>query len=289
MIHQIRCFDVPLMVFVSGLSYSGKTLKASFLSYYIPRTLRLIIPVYIFLSVYFILFAVLGKSLPISTILGSYCLLQSPSIGYVWIIKVFLLIMLVTPLLLRLSHHISNWYFWILLISILFMNLAICHYAIPNINGPLLRLAVTEIIPYLMGYSVVFLLGLRIRSICPKEEKIYIIIILISSILIFIAHFVTERSLSLQASKYPPQAYFLIYGMLISTILWKLRSFKFINKVAENNLILFIGRNTIWIYLWHIVFVLFANKYIFNWGGGIYLSMYQHFVALSYNTSLYKN
>lgn len=46
LIKQIRCFDVPLMVFVSGLSCSYKS--GDFWGYLLKRTKRLIIPTWIF-------------------------------------------------------------------------------------------------------------------------------------------------------------------------------------------------------------------------------------------------
>lgn len=51
-IFQIRTFDVPLMIFVSGMAYSGR--KPDFSpSFFIKRLKRLVLPVYIFLTAYF--------------------------------------------------------------------------------------------------------------------------------------------------------------------------------------------------------------------------------------------
>ena len=48
---QIRCFDVPLMIFISGLTASQKTFP-SYGKYIVSRTKRLLVPVYIFLTLY---------------------------------------------------------------------------------------------------------------------------------------------------------------------------------------------------------------------------------------------
>lgn len=61
LINQIRSFDVPLMVFLSGVSYAlsnsviGRP-KLAYSSYCIKRFKRLILPSWIFLLIYYILF-----------------------------------------------------------------------------------------------------------------------------------------------------------------------------------------------------------------------------------------
>ena len=265
MVHQVRCFDVPLMVFVSGLSYSGKNIKPSFRNYFLPRILRLTVPVYVFITVYFIICALLGKAQSITTVLGTYCLLTSPSIGYVWIIKVFILMMLITPMLLKLSRYINHWYTFIFLALTLLIEDVICQNVVPNINLPLLKLAFSETIPYIIGYSAIFMLGLNMRNVSSKEGISTIVILTVMAIVIFFIQLFSGKSLNLQAYKYPPQAYFLIYGMLVSCILWSMRNFKPLIKVSLNKLVIFIGSNTIWIYLWHICYVIFANKYLAHW------------------------
>ena len=48
---QIRCFDVPMMLFISGLTSSGRS-AGNYLEYIVKRTKRLILPVWIFLFFY---------------------------------------------------------------------------------------------------------------------------------------------------------------------------------------------------------------------------------------------
>ena len=87
----IRNFDVPLMVFVSGCLSNGSLGRSDGLfAYYKKRFLRLLVPTWIFLTIYFGIFLVFGKNgLPAKeTILKSY-LLQNDSIGYVWIIRIY--------------------------------------------------------------------------------------------------------------------------------------------------------------------------------------------------------
>lgn len=51
---NIRCFDVPLMIFISGLIYADKNTGINF-HFFIHRLKRLLIPLYLFLTIFFIL------------------------------------------------------------------------------------------------------------------------------------------------------------------------------------------------------------------------------------------
>ncbi|MFQ3221147.1 MAG: fucose 4-O-acetylase-like acetyltransferase, partial [Paraglaciecola sp.] len=91
---QIRNFDVPLMVLVSGMSFglSYKT-NEEYFNYLWKRVKRLIFPVWIFLTVYFVSLLMLDPQsldLDLKTVITSYLLIGG--IGYVWIIKVFILV-----------------------------------------------------------------------------------------------------------------------------------------------------------------------------------------------------
>lgn len=99
-ITQFRSFDVPLMVFVSGLSFSTK--GGGFWKYVWKRVKRLCIPVYLFLTILFT--AVIGAGIVglknpwgWDQIAGTYLLLNEPNIGYVWIIRVFLMMSIIAP------------------------------------------------------------------------------------------------------------------------------------------------------------------------------------------------
>lgn len=110
-ISQLRCFDVPLMIFVSGLTCANKPIK-NYWKYVKNRTLRLLVPTWLFLTVYlfalYILQTVFGKSgyVDWQVVYESY--LGIGGIGYIWIIRIFLLIMLVTPLLYKINETVRN-------------------------------------------------------------------------------------------------------------------------------------------------------------------------------------
>ncbi len=72
---QIRNFDVPLMVVVSGMSFSIGYKNESYIQYLWKRVKRLLFPVWIFLTIYFstlLLVLPSAEALNLRTILRSY-------------------------------------------------------------------------------------------------------------------------------------------------------------------------------------------------------------------------
>lgn len=91
LLFQLRSFDVPLMVFTSGLAFSGRNTGA-YLPFIGKRTLRLIVPVYLFVAAYILLNPILSgwglvDEYTSKVIAGTFMLRLNPSIGYVWIIR----------------------------------------------------------------------------------------------------------------------------------------------------------------------------------------------------------
>ena len=107
---QFRSFDVPLLIIISGLlgaqSYSKK--KSGF-KYFIKRITRLALPVWIFLTIFIVISFVskiIGLDiciLNLKTIMRSYLLLDG--IGYVWIVRVYILCAIMLPLLIKIKKE----------------------------------------------------------------------------------------------------------------------------------------------------------------------------------------
>lgn len=254
-VFQLRCFDVPLMVFTSGLAFSGKNIGPYF-PFIWKRTLRLVVPVYIFVAAYLALNPLLaGWGLaPLYSderILGSFLLRLQPSMGYVWIIRVFLIVMLMTPLLLKVGKALKQgWTVYLLAGFMLLVQNLLVEWLRPVSSGILIG----DWILYILPYSAIFLLGIRFRNAAVKERLIVIAVMaVVMSVMAFDVAGVHGTWLKFQAFKYPPQAYFLLWGMLVSAVLWM--TSRWWAPLLDNRLFTFIGRNTIWIYLWHIPFV----------------------------------
>ena len=108
-ISQLRSFDVPLMVILSGFVFAltKKTDETEFkLNTYIKnRFIRLVVPVWVFLSFFFPLVFISAQILNIPfpfdgpKILSTYLLWEG--IGFVWIIRIFLMMSLFGPLFIK--------------------------------------------------------------------------------------------------------------------------------------------------------------------------------------------
>ena len=134
---QFRSFYVPLMIFISGLTSSRKTLP-SYFRYIWTRSKRLLIPVYVFLTGLFLILYLLCSSgviitdLSLKTVVHTYLLLEG--IGYVWIIRVFLLIMIVTPFLVRFEMTCrNNVLYGLICLALMFLNDAILLLDFPQV------------------------------------------------------------------------------------------------------------------------------------------------------------
>lgn len=263
-LHQLRCFDVPLMLFVSGLSYSGKRPEASWKLFFLPRFKRLLIPTYLFVVCDLIALSLLHNNLSLTGIVKSLLLCTDGSVGYVWIIKIFLLITLVTPFLTKLNDKLKTLCFVIIVISIFILQEYLVVFQ-NQINNEALYSIFSETIPYLFGYSIPFLIGLRIKN-CTQNNKLLLFALITISFCTLLFLYINNHNTPIRITpfyKYPPRSYFLIYGVFASTLLFLLN--KPLTRIAEIKLFSFIGKNTIWIYLWHIPFVSLLNIMIDEW------------------------
>ena len=288
LLFQLRSFDVPLMVFTSGLAFSGRNV-GPYLPFIGKRTLRLIVPVYIFVAAYILLNPVLSgwglvENYTPDKIWGTFMLRLNPSIGYVWIIRVFLIVMLVTPLLLKLDKAIKrDWMCFALIVLVLLTQQLLVNWLKPMKGNWFIQ----DWVLYILGYSAVFMWGLRARKVSGAPA--YVALAVLAAALFFCAYDMYSQYdtvMKLQATKYPPQLYFLIWGMLISAVLWFSR--KWWTPVLDNKLFTFIGQNTIWIYLWHIPFVNIVVKGPFDAWHPLWKYIFVYVAALCIYALQYK-
>lgn len=269
-IASLRAFDVPLMVFLSGVSFflstSQKTQPSFGLKFYKHRLLRLILPVYMFMPLYIGMLSV-GELIHIVPagyvtsykIITTFLLLDG--FGYVWVIRVFLLIMLISPFLWRIHSSIkSNILYGLIVASICILQCILLSFDIRFWN-PIIAAIYNDWLLYLIGYSIFFMVGIRLYH---WNSNIYSNIILISLLLILLGWAIfVKGQINVTFYKYPPHFPYIFYGTLISVLLWGNRSS--LAKIFNNPLFCFCGMNSIWLYLWHIPFVLVANALIPYW------------------------
>ncbi len=296
---QIRSFDVPLMVFISGLTASYK-LITNYRTFILKRTKRLIVPVWLFLAFYlgcfyFAQFHFLPEQyLTVEMILRSFLLLDK-SIGYVWIIRVFLLIMLITPFLTKMISEVKNKYKFISIVFSLFLlQEFVCHILSSTLfEQVFLSDFISQYLVFLLGYSSIFMVGLRLRYAGQSEINLCICF----ALLIF-AYYVTKQlfivgTIDITASKYPPHGIYIVYGILMSCVLWATK--KYVTNLSSIPFVVFIGQNTIWIYLWHMPLALAANflmsnwitKFFFVYIGACFIFCIQYFLVKKMNNNMF--
>lgn len=278
-IFNLRTFDVPLMLFVSGLTLFNKKPKFSS-KVLLHRVLRLALPVYIFMTIYFILaVAIQSKGINLNVtnddIVGTYFFLA----GYVWIIRVFIIVGLLTPMLLYIRDHCSALaVYGISIITIVALDVLIS-------NGVLINnIIVNKYVYYGVGYSVPFLIALKFPQLTLRQQ---IGTIVIFAILLFACALFYIKPLGLEDNliifdrfKYPPQAYYLLYGIVGTIIMYmvivKMKLYKYLEIFS------FIGCNTIWIFLYHIPIIQVLAKFT-NWAWSVkYIVTYALATVLCY-------
>lgn len=260
---QFRCFDVPMMVFISGLTFSNKSNdNFNYWTYIKKRTVRLICPVWLFLAAYISVLAIaqyfklIPEYLTLNMAIESFLLYDG--IGYVWIFRVFLLMMICAPVfskIVRLSNGVSA----LCLVTFLLLLEGLFFVSTYVANSSLLSFVINEFLMYALGYAVLFILGMKLRNAKGKEQLYWILFVIVLSV-IYLTSYLVQMGLPVQITpnyKFPPRGYFLVYGMLISTIVWITRGYW--GRIINQKFLIFLGQNTSWIYLWHIPFVLVCS------------------------------
>ena len=172
---QLRNFDVPLMILVSAMSFSiSYKTNEPYQSYVWKRIKRLVFPVWIFLSFYFLALWVFdpgNQELASNTVITSYALLEG--IGYVWVIRVFLLVALISPFVFSWHQNTANEskYYGALTAGFLLYEL-IRYFAIPYIWQGAGEI-ISAILLYVIPYGMLFAIGLRMAN--AAKNQLYVI------------------------------------------------------------------------------------------------------------------
>lgn len=257
LIFQIRNFDVPLMVLISGISFAQFSSKnySSYGRYLYSRFTRLIIPTWLFLIFFNAADFIAGNELPnVKNLALQFSLIGGSTIG-LWIIRIFFSMALITPLLYRLNDKIKKEStFYILILSTYLLYEFSFYYSKLILERQ--ALTVLNIVVYFtITYGLILLYGLRISSLNKTTLQKHIIIIGLAFVSCLIILFFKDNIfIATQIFKYPPRLYYLSYALFISVLLYY--CYRYQNVIITNyRLIQFIGRSTLWIYLWHWFFI----------------------------------
>ena len=289
LLFQIRSFDVPLMVFISGLTGSGKDIP-DYWKYFSHRFLRLMVPVWLFYALYFVILFIgarvgWGIEFPSWVEIGRTFLCLE---GYGWIIRVFVLIALVAPLLIKLEAKVKNPLAFLAIIAGLIAIQEPLSNAF-NGTGEVLRKDVWEgCVLSLIGYIPAYLMGLRMRDAKVREQLLYLAIFSLATIIIFV---IPAIPFDLEYFKRPPRFPFIVYGIAVSCLIWLCQPV--LKELSKIRPCVFVGQNTIWIYLWHIIILLFVFRIQVPWwaqylivlGGAITLFLPQFFLCKQHRLS----
>jgi fucose 4-O-acetylase-like acetyltransferase len=269
---HIRNFDVPLMVIVSGalFYYSNYNKEYSLFSYLYKRIPRIVAPVWLFLSFYFtssyIAFNLLGKDYPFllkKHIVDSFLLLEG--IGYVWIIRVFILVAIASTVILNLYKNSRSQNYFFAVLSFIYLGYEVLVELSTKIgldNNAILSTLVKEYIFYTIPYGCLFGLGLALPTTKRKSILVIAGVFLTAFCTIGAYSYYIQGIIPLtQDFKYPPRIYYVAYGIFMSMLAFigvDTLCKKYNLNHQENPItkfIVFISTSTLWIYLWHIFFL----------------------------------
>lgn len=254
LLFQLRSFDVILLVILSGMSF-GTSNKLTYTQYLFKRCKRLLRPTYICITILFALsyvacFLMNKEQLyTLKDIIYSY-ILSDHGMGYIWIAKVYLLIALSMPLLVKLDKLFNNdW----LSISLIVISLFFQHYFI-RLDIVRNNILFSDYLVYIIPYSIVALVGFN----CHKK-KYKIIIFMLSAFTTVV--YVVNNGFIPNSYKFPPDIFYLTYGLSASIVAINLAN-KFcplLEAVDKKGICIFLSKNSFTIYLCHIVVMLAYN------------------------------
>lgn len=261
-IKNFRVFDVPLITILLGSSYiiSSSRNSDSYFIYIKKRFKRLVIPTWKFLSLYFILWSIIyfifGKPhFLFKDILGSFLLYDG--IGFVWIIRVFFLIAILSPFIKRIAIWATTSTSRILIVTILFYLLYYILIYIYEYTG--LGLFYESMVLETIGYSFFALIGMIVYLNKNHGKKFFLFV----GIITFLISGIKNGFPAFQFYKYPPMPYYLGYSLMVSMILsifFNSKKILLTKKIEKSQWVRFISAESMNIYYVHILFLPVVNN-----------------------------
>ena len=217
-VNEIRCFDVVLLVFVSGYCIN----YVDYGKYLWKRFKRLVIPAWILLVVLFsatwVACFIVNKEQIYSatTILKSFFFLNG-GIGFIWIVRIYMGVAILTPVLVWINKFIkSNSAFLAFSFAFILMNSFVARkYCTEN----------ASIIYYMieiLAYSSVALIGYRYKQMGKTNWQNTPRYILSLLAITTVGNIVTICLFGFQPNenKYPPVEPYLFYGMFVTALIF---------------------------------------------------------------------
>jgi len=266
---EVRNFDVPMMAFVSGIAYSlSRGKDEPFGAFLIKRFKRLVLPTWIFLTLYFaFLWARHPHQFPFSRVEVRSAFFLGMEFNYVWIIRVFLVLALISPGWKWLAARLST--FWILAVAVLMLGAGDAVYVLFRYAAMPGSLAWgLGVMAANVGFVGLFGVGFVATKTNAQQRWALMLFLAVIFVALFGAfEHLHHKAPSLQAFKYPPRLLYLAYGGAVSLLAWEMatRYHAFLVNRMWTPVVAFFSENSLWIYLWHILVLHFTRTAPANW------------------------
>lgn len=257
-LEEIRGFDVPMLVILSGVLTSTSVKKNNNPQEYIYRRIkRLVIPTWLFLAFFYLCMILIGQSPKISDVIKSFLFQRDCGIaGGVWIIWVYLICAVSAPFIINICKTKDKRKIYIITMSIMLLLFdgVVTYYPI-LIENRFLYYTLFSIIPYCALISI----GLFLERLTSKGRVALGVIALVIYILIGSYLMLDTGSYqSIAQYKYPARVYYLAYGSAVTIILMEIVR-KFEEKLPRLKIVEFVSKHSLWIYLWQIMMLTVVN------------------------------
>ena len=217
---NIREFDVPLLFFLSGMSYvySIQGSRPDQKTYLLRRFRKLILRVWIFLIIFFLFFnGILHSGISSNVILNSF-LMTGSGIMFVWVYRVFFFNCITLPILQERTRKMPAEKRILIGIAALAVNDLIYRFLISPMQNYVFQKLLTYLFSDTVGFTVLAWFGASYPDLDEKGR--------IRFTLLFLVFYLIAGGLSgfpfLESMKYPPSLYFSSYGMFCSSLLYLL-------------------------------------------------------------------
>ena len=247
---QIRNFDVPLMVIISGILAAGAYERSmekdmNRFTYFSKRFMRLVLPVWIFLIPFVTIRVVFSNDLSAYDILNSF-LLGRDGVGYVWVIMVYLICAMLVPLLHKINIFSFKHIFIVVVVYVLYET--VCAFNLTTTVS-----AIDDILSYVVPYGVLTLFGMNYEKL-SRKTKILIGVCAFAIFALMACGLYIQRGTFVytQEWKYPARIYYLSYAVSVSIFVLEVLCYA-PKKLVDNWFVMFVSGHSLWIYLWHIL------------------------------------
>ncbi len=274
-------FAVPIFIFCSAYLFLQKALHKppSFLAYFKKRFMRLVVPYYIFLGFFLLcLLLISPKMLTAKYILQSLFIIGGVDIN--WMVLLFLFVTALLPFFVW-SYKKSRIIFGLFFTAALTSTYWLLYY----------HSSVSYKLIMWLPWSLMFFFTLF--YVQHQAKKRLLGLLLLTTSVIFICAYIIQSSLShslvLIHNKYPPNIFYLSYGMTIVLALTFLDKYIFKNALVLK-ILNFFSRHSYSIYFLHYtiltVLAAFIKTFHFNWTSFFLLVIGLTF-SLQYSYNMY--